>query len=237
MIVEIDNTFKSYGKAVAVNGVSLKIEKGERVVILGPSGCGKTTILRMLAGFIHPDKGRIAIDGFAVANNGKCLVEPENRQVGMVFQDLALWPHMNVYENLAFGLKAKKVSKKERGGRIDEILEKVQMTPFRNAYPGDLSGGQQQRIALARALVMQPKILLMDEPLSSLDIDLNLLLRKEILRLQKELAITMLYVTHDRDEAFSLASRIVIMEGGKIRKIGTVNEITAYLAGLSIGDN
>ena len=237
MIVEIDNTFKSYGKAVAVNGVSLKIEKGERVVILGPSGCGKTTILRMLAGFIHPDKGRIAIDGFAVANNGKCLVEPENRQVGMVFQDLALWPHMNVYENLAFGLKAKKVSKKERGGRIDEILEKVQMTPFRNAYPGDLSGGQQQRIALARALVMQPKILLMDEPLSSLDIDLNLLLRKEILRLQEELAITMLYVTHDRDEAFSLASRIVIMEGGKIRKIGTVNEITAYLAGLSIGDN
>jgi iron(III) transport system ATP-binding protein len=237
MIVEIDNVFKSYGKAVAVNGVSLKIEKGERVVILGPSGCGKTTILRMLAGFIHPDKGRIAIDGFAVADNGRCLVEPENRKVGMVFQDLALWPHMNVYENLAFGLKAKKVSKKERGGRIDEILEKVQMTPFRNAYPGDLSGGQQQRIALARALVMQPKILLMDEPLSSLDIDLNLLLRKEILRLQKELAITMLYVTHDRDEAFSLASRIVIMEGGKIRKIGTVNEITAYLAGLSIGDN
>ena len=237
MIVEIDNTFKSYGNAIAVNGVSLNIEKGERVVILGPSGCGKTTILRMLAGFIHPDKGRIAIDGFAVANNGKCLVEPENRQVGMVFQDLALWPHMNVYENLAFGLKAKKVSKKERGGRIDEILEKVQMTPFRKAYPGDLSGGQQQRIALARALVMQPKILLMDEPLSSLDIDLNLLLRKEILRLQEELAITMLYVTHDRDEAFSLASRIVIMESGKIRKIGTVNEITAYLARLSIGDN
>ncbi len=237
MIVEIDNTFKSYGNAIAVNGVSLNIEKGERVVILGPSGCGKTTILRMLAGFIHPDKGRIAIDGFAVANNGKCLVEPENRQVGMVFQDLALWPHMNVYENLAFGLKAKKVSKKERGGRIDEILKKVQMTLFRNAYPGDLSGGQQQRIALARALVMQPKILLMDEPLSSLDIDLNLLLRKEILRLQEELAITMLYVTHDRDEAFSLASRIVIMEGGKIRKIGTVNEIIAYLAGLSIGDN
>jgi iron(III) transport system ATP-binding protein len=233
MLLEIDNVFKSYGKAVAVNGVSLNIEKGERVVILGPSGCGKTTILRMVAGFIHPDKGRIAIDGFAVANNGKCLVEPENRQVGMVFQDLALWPHMNVYENLAFGLKAKKVSKKERGGRIDEILEKVQMTPFRNAYPGDLSGGQQQRIALARALVMQPKILLMDEPLSSLDIDLNLLLRREILRLQEELAITMLYVTHDRDEAFSLASRIVVMEGGQIRKIGAVNDISEYLTGLS----
>ena len=233
MIVEIDNTFKSYGNAIAVNGVSLNIEKGERVVILGPSGCGKTTILRMLAGFIHPDKGRIAIDGFAVANNGKCLVEPENRQVGMVFQDLALWPHMNVYENLAFGLKAKKVSKKERRERIDEILEKVQMTPFKNAYPGDLSGGQQQRIALARALVMQPKILLMDEPLSSLDIDLNLLLRREIVRLQEEFGITMLYVTHDRDEAFSLATRIVVMGRGRIKKTGTVNEISEYLSALS----
>jgi len=233
MLLEIDNVFKSYGKAVAVNGVSLNIEKGERVVILGPSGCGKTTILRMVAGFIHPDKGRIAIDGFAVANNGKCLVEPENRQVGMVFQDLALWPHMNVYENLAFGLKAKKVSKKERRGRIDEILEKVQMTPFRNAYPGDLSGGQQQRIALARALVMQPKILLMDEPLSSLDIDLNLLLRREIVSLQEEFGITMLYVTHDRDEAFSLATRIVVMGRGRIKKTGTVNEISENLSTLS----
>lgn len=233
MLLEIDNVFKSYSKAVAVNGVSLNIEKGERVVILGPSGCGKTTILRMVAGFIHPDKGRIAIDGFAVANNGKCLVEPENRQVGMVFQDLALWPHMNVYENLAFGLKAKKVSKKERRERIDEILEKVQMTPFRNAYPGDLSGGQQQRIALARTLVMQPKILLMDEPLSSLDIDLNLLLRREIVSLQEEFGITMLYVTHDRDEAFSLATRIVVMGRGRIKKKGTVNEISEYLSGLS----
>jgi ABC-type Fe3+/spermidine/putrescine transport system ATPase subunit len=233
MILEIGNVFKSYSKAVAVNGVSLNIEKGERVVILGPSGCGKTTILRMVAGFIHPDKGRIAIDGFAVANNGKCLVEPENRQVGMVFQDLALWPHMNVYENLAFGLKAKKVSKKERRERIDEILEKVQMTPFENAYPGDLSGGQQQRIALARTLVMQPKILLMDEPLSSLDIDLNLLLRREIVRLQEEFGITMLYVTHDRDEAFSLATRIVVMGRGRIKKKGTVNEISEYLSGLS----
>ena len=235
MIVEIDNVFKSYGKAVAVNGVSLNIEKGERVVILGPSGCGKTTILRMVAGFIHPDKGRIAIDGFAVANNGKCLVEPENRQVGMVFQDLALWPHMNVYENLVFGLKAKKVSKKERRGRIDGILEKVQMTLFGNAYPGDLSGGQQQRIALARALVMQPKILLMDEPLSSLDIDLNLLLRREIVRLQEEFGITMLYVTHDRDEAFSLATRIVVMGRGRIKKTGTVNEISEYFTELSGG--
>lgn len=235
MIVEIDNVFKSYDndKIPAVKRVSLSIEKGERVVILGPSGCGKTTLLRMVAGFIHPDKGRISIDGFTVANNGKCLIEPENRQVGMVFQDLALWPHMNIYRNLEFGLKAKKVSKVERKKRIDAILEKVQMSHFKNTFPGDLSGGQQQRVALARALVMQPKILLMDEPLSNLDIDLNLLLRKEILRLQEELAITMLYVTHDRDEAFSLATRIVVMGGGKIQKIGRVDEVSDYLSSIA----
>ncbi len=233
MIVKIDNVSKSYNKTSIINSISLTIDKGERVVILGPSGCGKTTFLRMVAGFIHPDKGRIAIDGFTVVNNGKCLIEPENRQVGMVFQDLALWPHMNVYENLAFGLKAKKVPKIEREKRIGTILEKVQMVQFKNTFPGDLSGGQQQRIALARALVMQPKILLMDEPLSNLDIDLNLLLRKEILRLQEELAITMLYVTHDRDEAFSLATRIVVMGGGEIQKTGTVKEISEYLSKLS----
>ncbi len=233
MIVKIGNVSKSYNKTLIINSISLTIDMGERVVILGPSGCGKTTLLRMVAGFIHPDKGRIAIDGFTVANNGKCLIEPENRQVGMVFQDLALWPHMNVFENLAFGLKAKKVPKIERGKRIGAILEKVQMFHFKNTFPGDLSGGQQQRIALARALVMQPKILLMDEPLSNLDIDLNLLLRKEILRLQEELSITMLYVTHDRDEAFSLATRIVVMGGGRIQKTGTVNEISEYLSKLS----
>lgn len=232
MIVKIDNVFKSYDGIPAVNGVSLNIEKGERVVILGHSGCGKTTLLRMIAGFVHPDKGRITIDGFTVTNNGKCLIEPEDRQVEMVFQDLALWPHMSVYGNLEFGLRAKKIPKDERNKRIAAMLEKVQMTQFKGNFPGDLSGGQQQRIALARALVMQPKILLMDEPLSNLDIDLNLLLRKEILRLQNELAITMLYVTHDRDEAFSLATRIVVMGGGKIQKIGTVDEVAEYLSNL-----
>ena len=180
MLVEIDNVFKSFGGIPAVNGVSLNTEKGERVVILGPSGCGKTTLLRMIAGFIHPDKGRLTTDGLTVAKNGKCLVEPEDRQVGMVFQDLALWPHMNVYGNLEFGLKAKKTPKLEREKRIDAILEMIQMPQSKNAFPGDLSGGQQQRVALARALVMQPKILLMDEPLSNLDIDLNLFFRKDI---------------------------------------------------------
>ncbi|MBT3878043.1 MAG: ABC transporter ATP-binding protein [Candidatus Scalindua sp.] len=230
MIVKVENVSKVYNKIPVIREMSIDIEKGERVVILGPSGCGKTTLLRLIAGFIHPDKGKIAIDGKAVSDNGKCIIEPEGRQVGMVFQDLALWPHMSSYKNIEFGLKAKRVSKAEIRERIDAILEKVQMVEFRNTYPGELSGGQQQRIALARALVTRPKILLMDEPLSSLDADLRHVLMKEILRLQEELAITMIYVTHDREEAFSLATRIVVMTEGKIQKIGTVSQIKEYLS-------
>ncbi len=229
MIVKIENVSKSYNKTPVIKAISLDIEKGERIVILGPSGCGKTTLLRMIAGFIHPDKGKLIIDGQTVANNGKCIIDPESRQVGMVFQDLALWPHMTSYKNIEFGLKAKKVPKAEIRRRIDAIFEKVQMVQFRNAYPGELSGGQQQRIALARALVTRPKILLMDEPLSSLDADLRQVLRREILRLQVELAITMIYVTHDREEAFSLATRIVVMEDGKIKQMGTVSRIKEWL--------
>ena len=229
MIVKIENVSKSYNKTPVIKAISLDIEKGERIVILGPSGCGKTTLLRMIAGFIHPDKGKLIIDGQTVADNGKCIIDPESRQVGMVFQDLALWPHMTSYKNIEFGLKAKKVPKAEIRRRIDTIFEKVQMVQFRNAYPGELSGGQQQRIALARALVTRPKILLMDEPLSSLDTDLRQVLRREILRLQEELAITMIYVTHDREEAFSLATRIVVMEDGKIKQMGTVSRIKEWL--------
>ena len=230
MIVKIENVSKSYNKTPVIREMSLDIEKGERVVILGPSGCGKTTLLRMIAGFIHPDKGMLSIDGRVVADNGKCIIGPEDRQVGMVFQDLALWPHMTSYKNIEFGLKVKRVPKAEIRERIDIILEKVQMVRFRNAYPGELSGGEQQRIALARALVTHPTILLMDEPLSSLDTDLRQVLRKEILRLQEELAITMIYVTHDREEAFSLATRIVVMKEGQIQKTGTVSQIKEYLS-------
>ena len=172
----------------------------------------------------------LAIDGQTVADNGKRVIGPESRQMGMVFQDLALWPHMTSYKNIEFGLKVKKIPKAELRKRIDTIFEKVQMVQFKNAYPGELSGGQQQRIALARALVTCPKILLMDEPLSSLDTDLRQVLRREILRLQEELAITMIYVTHDREEAFSLATRIVVMEDGKIKKMGTVGQIKEYLS-------
>ncbi len=229
MIVNIENISKSYNKTPVIKTLSLDIEKGERVVFLGPSGCGKTTLLRMIAGFIHPDNGKVIIENRIVAKDGKCIIGPEKRDVGMVFQDLALWPHMSSYKNLEFGLKAKKISKMERENLIDEVLEKTQMAEFKKTYPGELSGGQQQRIALARALVMQPKILLMDEPLSSLDIDLNLIMRKELLRLQEEFNITLLYVTHDRDEAFSLATRIVVLEDGRIQKTGTVSEIKAFM--------
>ncbi len=229
MTVKIENVTKAYSKTTVIKEMSLDIEKGERVVILGPSGCGKTTLLRMVAGFIHPDKGKLIIEGKTVADSGKCITGPESRQVGMVFQDLALWPHMTGYKNIEFGLKAKKVPKAEIKERINAILEKVQMIQFKDAYPGDLSGGQQQRIALARALVTSPKILLMDEPLSSLDTDLRSILMREILRLQEELAITMIYVTHDREEAFSLATRIVVMKEGEIQKTGTVSEIKEWL--------
>ncbi len=229
MTVKIENVSKSYNKTPVIRDMSLDIGKGERVVILGPSGCGKTTLLRMIAGFIHPDKGRLIIDGQTVAANRKCIIAPEYRQIGMVSQDLALWPHMTSYKNIEFGLKAKKIPKMERRERIDAILEKVQLSESGNAYPGELSGGQQQRIALARAIVTRPKILLMDEPLSGLDTDLRQVLRKEILRLQAGLAITMIYVTHDREEAFSLATRIAVIEDGKIKKMGTVSQIKEWL--------
>jgi len=230
MIVKLENVSKAYSNTPIIMEMSLDIKKGERVVILGPSGCGKTTLLRMIAGFIYPDKGKLIIEGKTVADNGKNIIEPEGRQVGMVFQDLALWPHMTSYKNIEFGLKAKKIPKAGIRERIDTILEKVQMVRFKDAYPGELSGGQQQRIALARALVTLPKILLMDEPLSSLDTDLRQILMREILRLQEELAITMIYVTHDREEAFSLATRIVVMKEGEIQKTGTVSQIKEYLS-------
>jgi len=233
MIVGIDNISKSYNEVTVVDGVSLQVEKGERIVILGPSGCGKTTLLRIIAGFVQPDKGRVFIDGVLVAYDGRCLVEPEKRKIGMIFQDLALWPHLSVYGNLEFGLKAKNISREKRKIVIKETLAKVQMIQFKDVFPGNLSGGQQQRVALARALVLEPEVLLMDEPLSNLDLDLNLLLRKEILDLQEELGITLIYVTHDRGEAFSLANRIVVMGKGEIQKVGTVNEVSEYLKNLS----
>lgn len=230
VMIEFKSVSKSYNGEPAVRDFSLEIRKGERIVLLGPSGCGKTTVLRLLAGFLTPDEGWIVIQGVRVAENGRNLSEPEERDLGMVFQDLALWPHLSVRGNLEFGLKAKGVPAAEREQKVHEMLELVQMTPYVAAKPAELSGGQQQRVALARALVLRPKALLMDEPLSSLDLDLNLRLRKEILRLQQELGITLLYVTHDRDEAFDLGTRIVVMNRGEIQRVGEPADIRAFLA-------
>ncbi len=224
---------KSFSNQPAVCNFSLDIPMGQRLVILGHSGCGKTTVLRLLAGFITPDEGSIEIDGETVAERGRNLKEPEHRNLGMVFQDLALWPHLTVKGNLEFGLKAQGVPVQQRIQKVIEMLKLVHMESYIKYKPAQLSGGQQQRVALARALILQPKALLMDEPLSSLDIELSLQLRKEILRLQKEIGFTLLYVTHNRQEAFQIGTRVVVMSQGKIERIGPVGQIKEYFKKLS----
>ena len=223
-IVTLDAVSKSYHGAKALDEVSLSIRRGERLVILGPSGCGKTTVLRLIAGFIAPDSGRVTLAGETVSEYGRILLPPERRHLGMVFQDLALWPHLSVRGNIEFGLKAQGLRRPERDERIRNILKLVRLEDYGNRKPAELSGGQQQRVALARALVPEPDMLLMDEPLSSLDQDLNVRLRGEILRLQQQLGFTLLHVTHDRDEAFALAVRVAIMDHGKVAFIGTVED-------------
>ncbi len=221
--VTIDSVSKQYGGEKVLDNVSLKIDKGQRIVILGPSGCGKTTILRLLAGFIAPDTGSISIGAELVSKSGEIIKPPEQRNLGMVFQDLALWPHLSVKGNIEFGLKAKGVGKSERRMRIEKILNLVDMADYAKRKPSELSGGQQQRIALARALVLEPDLLLMDEPLSSLDSDLNIRLRREIVRLQEKLKFGLLYVTHDKDEAFDIATHVISMKHGKIENIATAS--------------
>lgn len=227
-IIQIDSLSKFYNGETALDNISLDIAEGERLVILGPSGCGKTTILRLIAGFMAPEKGSIHIEGEVVSQNTRILIPPERRNIGMVFQDLALWPHLSVKGNIAFGLKAKGEPKAERERRIHDILNLAGLDGFEERKPAELSGGQQQRVALARALVLHPKVLLMDEPLSSLDPELNLRLSKELLRMQEQLGFTLLYVTHDREEAFGIASRVIIMNKGRIDFTGTVAEAKKY---------
>ncbi len=221
-IVDMDSVSISYNGETALDNISLEIDAGERIVILGPSGCGKTTILRLVAGFIAPDTGSISIAGEPVSRNRHIIKPPEQRGLGMVFQDLALWPHLSVTGNIEFGLKAKGFPKVERKRRIRRILNLVGMDGYAKRKPAELSGGQQQRVALARALAPEPKVLLMDEPLSSLDLELNVRLRKEILRLQEKLGFGLLYVTHDRDEAFDIASRVVFMKRGRIDDVRSI---------------
>jgi iron(III) transport system ATP-binding protein len=218
--IELHAVSKAYNGRVVVEELSASVERGERLVLVGPSGCGKTTVLRLVAGLEVPDSGAISINGSRVAEDGRNLVQPERRHIGMVFQDLALWPHMRVSQHLEFALRyASQLKPADRPGRIREVLEMVRMADRAEAKPGDLSGGQQQRVALARALVANPTIVLMDEPLSSLDPELNLHLRRELLRVHAELGFTLVYVTHDRDEAAEVGSRVIaIANSAKMSK-------------------
>lgn len=215
--IELRNVSKAYNGRMAVDGTSALLESGERIAILGPSGCGKTTLLRLLAGLEVPDSGVIYIDGKEVAADGRNLIEPEQRRIGMVFQDLALWPHMTVLQHLEFALRYDmRNNPADKRTRIQEIMEMVRMESRADAKPGELSGGEQQRVALARALVGAPRIVLMDEPLSSLDDELNLHLRREILRLHAALGVTLVYVTHRSEEAHVIGTRLIVMENGKL---------------------
>ena len=216
-IIELNAVSKAYQDKTVLHDFSLVVEPGQRIVILGPSGCGKTTVLRLLAGFIAPDTGTISIDGHVVSAS-KILQSPEERHLGMVFQDLALWPHLTVEGNLEFGLKAQGIPRPQRVQRMKEMLRMVKMDAYLRARPAELSGGQQQRIALARALLLQPKALLMDEPLSNLDEELSQHLRGELLRLYERLGFTLIYVTHDRAEANDIATNIVCMRHGRIER-------------------
>ncbi len=219
---------KSLGGRVVVQDVSFALAPSERVALVGASGSGKTTVLRLAAGLLVPDQGRILVDGVPVAEAGRNRVAPEQRHIGMVFQDLALWPHLTVEGNLAFGLKARGVAPAERRGRIMEMLERVHLQQHARTLPAALSGGEQQRVALARALVLHPQILLMDEPLSSLDLRLNLALRQEILVLHQALQFTLLYVTHGLEEAQQIGQRILeINERGIETRNGNHGEADA----------
>ena len=220
--VIIKNAVKRYGDFTALHGVSLNIEKGEFFTLLGPSGCGKTTLLRMIAGFNSIEGG-----DFYFGENRINDVPAHKRDIGMVFQNYALFPHLTVEENVAYGLKARKVDKKEIDRRVKEALELVQIAPLATRKPSELSGGQQQRVALARAFVIEPSVLLMDEPLSNLDAKLRVQMRSIIKKLQRRLGITTIYVTHDQEEALAISDRIAVMNQGRVMQVGTPSEIYA----------
>ncbi len=220
--VLIKDAVKKYGDFTALNGVSLDIKEGEFFTLLGPSGCGKTTLLRMIAGFNSIEGGEFYF-GDKLINN----VPAHKRDIGMVFQNYAIFPHLTVEDNVAYGLKARKVPKAEIEKRVKESLELVQIGHLAKRKPNELSGGQQQRVALARAFVIEPSVLLMDEPLSNLDAKLRVQMRSVIKKLQRRLGITTIYVTHDQEEALAISDRIAVMKDGNIMQVGSPNEIYA----------
>ncbi len=218
--ITIEGLVKKFGDTVALNGISLRIEPGELFFLLGPSGCGKTTLLRNIAGFYIPDEGRVLFGDEDVTN-----LPPHKRNTGMMFQSYALWPHMTVAKNVAFGLEERRVPAAEIRQRVHAALDSVQMGQYAERKIAQLSGGQQQRVALARALVIRPRCVLLDEPLSNLDARLRLEMRSEIRRVCKENGLTAIYVTHDQKEALSISDRMAVLEGGRIAQIGTPEQV------------
>ncbi|HWN90926.1 MAG TPA: ABC transporter ATP-binding protein, partial [Verrucomicrobiae bacterium] len=213
--VSIRGLHKRYGDVAAVDGLDLDVKPGELVALLGPSGCGKTTTLRVVAGFLSPDSGEVWV-GDRCLSSPATVIPPERRRMGMIFQSYALWPHMTVAQNVAYGLRFNGVPRSELDGKVTEMLRVVQLAGYEQRYPGELSGGQQQRVAVARALVVEPEILLLDEPLSNLDANLREEMRFEIRRLHETFGITTLYVTHDQGEAMVISDRIAVLNAGKV---------------------
>lgn len=222
--IQLQNLTKYFGNSTAVDHINLEVADGQLVALLGPSGCGKTTTLRMLAGFLAPDDGQILINGNVVSSRRRTL-PPEKRDMSMIFQSYAIWPHKTVFENVAFGLKLRKIGREALRQRVMRALSITHLEHLANRYPAQLSGGQQQRVALARAIVVEPQILLLDEPLSNLDASLREEMRSEVRRIHDETGLTTVHVTHDQSEALVLADQIVVMSEGGIQQVGTPEEI------------
>ena len=221
-VLELDGVSKSYGPERVIEDLSLSVHEGEILTLLGPSGCGKTTTLRLVAGLERPNGGEVALNGAPVSGPDR-FVEPEDRGIGVVFQEFALFPHLTAAENVAFGLEAWDADARER--RVDELLDLVGLEAQGDSYPDELSGGQQQRVALARSLAPEPEVLLLDEPFSNLDVDLRVKMREEVRRILKETGVTAISVTHDQEEAMSISDRVAVMNDGRIEQVGDPEQV------------
>ena len=233
--ITIKNVTKAFGDVVVLKEFDQVFQDKEFITLLGPSGCGKTTMLRMIAGFEKPTSGEISIDGKVVSSE-KTFVPPERRDIGMVFQSYAVWPHMTVFDNVAYPLKIKKLDKATIKQKVEWILDAVHLSQYANRMPNQLSGGQQQRVALGRALVAEPKLLLLDEPLSNLDAKLRESMRFEIKEIQKNFGITVVYVTHDQTEAMAMSDRVIVINRGIIQQVGSPLEIYRHPANQFVAD-
>jgi putative spermidine/putrescine transport system ATP-binding protein len=233
--IVLKNVSKTFGNKTALSDFSAEFKKGEFVTFLGPSGCGKSTALNCIAGLLSITSGQIYIDDECIDDSVK-KIPPEKREFGMVFQNYALFPHLSVYKNVAFGLQLRKIPRKEIKERVEAVLKLVHLDQYENKYPMQLSGGEQQRVAIARCIVLEPRLLMLDEPLSNLDAKLRIDMRYELISLHTRLQITTIYVTHDQSEALALSDRIVVMKSGRIQQIGTPEEVYGKPANLFVAD-